>query len=70
MWLLLQETLRCLFSLIGSADIHSLFLSLLERFNLSGTIGESNNLEGQIPQVEQKEERTEATETEKEKEKM
>nr|CAD1828287.1 unnamed protein product [Ananas comosus var. bracteatus] len=66
----LKETLRCLFSLIGSADIRSLFLSLLERFSLSGTIGESDNLEGQIPQVEQKEEQTEATETEKEKEKM
>ncbi|XP_020086854.1 RRP12-like protein isoform X2 [Ananas comosus] len=66
----MKETLRCLFSLIGSADIRSLFLSLLERFSLSGTIGESDNLEGQIPQVEQKEEQTEATETEKEKEKM
>ncbi|KAG1331802.1 RRP12-like protein [Cocos nucifera] len=61
----LQETVGCLASLVGSESIHSFFLSLLEKFDLVGSLVESKELEDPIQDADKKEEGEESTNKEK-----
>ncbi|XP_010927011.1 uncharacterized protein [Elaeis guineensis] len=64
----LQETVGCLASLLGSKSIHRFFLSLLEKFDLVGSLVESKELEDPIQDADKKEEGEESANKEKHKE--
>ncbi|XP_008809560.2 RRP12-like protein isoform X1 [Phoenix dactylifera] len=64
----LKETIGCLAFLVGSESIHSLFLSLLEKFDLVGSLVESKELEDPSQDADKKEEVEESANKEKHKE--